>query len=222
LHVIAAHVLGRRRFEVSGHFGLRASPGGFATPAFGDGPETVRVAGAVLVRETGADAASVPMAGSTLRELAAFAGADLDRDFSAGAGMPTPGDPDAPLSVGPESARVVADWLAIGWRVLDDVLGGLAPGARPATVQLWPEHFDAGTNVGLASGSRVNLGASPGDAFSAEPYLYVGPRGSERPGEPGFWNAPFGAVLAWREVVGEPDPVGIGTQFMRAGLDRLN
>ena len=222
LHVIAAHVLGRRRFEVSGHFGLRASPGGFGTPAFGEGPETVRVAGAVLVHETGADAASVPIAGSTLRELAAFAGADVDRDFSVGAGMPAPGDLDAPLNVGADSGRVVADWFAIGWRVLDDVLGGLAPGARPATVQLWPEHFDAGTNVGLASGSRVNLGASPGDAFSAEPYLYVSPWGSERPGERGFWNAPFGAVLVWRDVVGETDPVDAGTRFMRTGLARLN
>ena len=105
LHVIAAHVLGRRRFEVSGHFGLRASPGGFGTPAFGEGPETVRVAGAVLVHETGADAASVPIAGSTLRELAAFAGADVDRDFSVGAGMPAPGDLDAPLNVGADSRR---------------------------------------------------------------------------------------------------------------------
>ena len=45
LHRVAAHVLGRRRYQVSGRFGLRASPGGFATPAFGDGPEVVRIAG---------------------------------------------------------------------------------------------------------------------------------------------------------------------------------
>ena len=34
LHRIAAHVLGRRRYQVAGRFGLRASPAGFATPAW--------------------------------------------------------------------------------------------------------------------------------------------------------------------------------------------
>ena len=43
LHRLCAHVLGRRRFVVSGHFGLRASPGGLATPAFGPEPETLRI-----------------------------------------------------------------------------------------------------------------------------------------------------------------------------------
>ncbi len=43
LHRIAAHVLGRRRWAVSGHFGLRASPGGVATPAFGPEPEVLRL-----------------------------------------------------------------------------------------------------------------------------------------------------------------------------------
>ncbi|TML41944.1 MAG: hypothetical protein E6G27_05890, partial [Actinobacteria bacterium] len=53
LHRVAAHILSRRRFDVSGRFGLRAGPGGIATPSFGDGPETIRVAGTTLVRETG-------------------------------------------------------------------------------------------------------------------------------------------------------------------------
>jgi len=221
LHVVAAHVLGRRRFEVAGRFGLRAGPGGFATPAFGEGPETVRVAHGLLVRETAGDAAYRAISGSTLRELAAFAGTDIERQFSAGEGMPPPGDPDAPLAVGPASMRVVGNWLALGWRALDEVLGGLAPGAAPATVQLWPEHFDAGTNVGLATGARVNLGASPGDASSPEPYLYVGPWGEERPGDPAFWNAPFGAVLRWGDVVDRSDPAAAAVAFLRTGLRLL-
>jgi hypothetical protein len=221
LHLVAAHVLGRRRFEASGRFGLRASPGGFGTPAFGDGPEVVRVAGGVLVRETAGDAAYRPISGATLRGLAAFAGTDIERDFSAGAGMPAAGDPDATLALDPASTRVVGDWFALGWRALDEVLGALDAGARPATVQVWPEHFDAGTNVGLVTGGRVNLGASPGDAFSPEPYLYVGPWGDERPGDAAFWNAPFGAVLGWSAVVDQPDPVAGAVAFLRTGLRRL-
>ena len=33
---IATHVLARRRYAATGRFGLRATPGGFGTPAFGD------------------------------------------------------------------------------------------------------------------------------------------------------------------------------------------
>ena len=220
LHTVAAHVLGRRRFEVSGRFGLRATPGGFGTPAFGDGPEIVRVVGGFLVRETAGEAAYRAITGSSLRALATFAGTDVDREFSVGADTPA-ADVDAPLAVSAASAAVVAEWLALGWRALDEVLGGLDAGAAPATVQLWPEHFDAGTNVGLAAGSRVNLGASPGDAFSASPYLYVGPRGSERPGDPTFWNAPFGATLGWADVVDQPDPAGRAAAFLRTGLRLL-
>ena len=53
----------------------------------------------------------------------------------------------------------------------------------------------------------------PGDAFSDEPYVYVGPWGTERPGEPDYWNAPFGAVLR-RSVV---DPA-MCADFLRHGL----
>jgi hypothetical protein len=48
LHRIAAHVLGRRRYQVCGRFGLWASPGGFATPAYGTGPEILPVSGDVV------------------------------------------------------------------------------------------------------------------------------------------------------------------------------
>src|SRR3974377_240101 len=53
MHRVCAHVLARRRFDVSGHFGLRASPGGVTTPAFGPEPESIRIAGAVMGREIG-------------------------------------------------------------------------------------------------------------------------------------------------------------------------
>jgi hypothetical protein len=64
----------------------------------------------------------------------------------------------------------------------------------------------------------VNLGFSAGDAFSEEPYAYVGPWGPERPGDDGYWNAPFGALVTRAEL----GDVAGGVAFMRAGLDRLS
>src|SRR4051794_14195608 len=84
LRRIAAHVLGRRRFAVSGRFGLRASPGGFMTPAFGEGPETVRVDGTTLIREVGGASSQLEIPGASLRELVAFVDADVDEPFTCG------------------------------------------------------------------------------------------------------------------------------------------
>ncbi|HXW38402.1 MAG TPA: hypothetical protein VEJ44_01810 [Acidimicrobiales bacterium] len=221
LHKVAAHVLGRRRFEVSGRFGLRVSPGGFTTPAFGEGPEALRVADGILVRDRGASTAALSVAGSTLRQLAEFAGTDVDRPFSTGEETPEPGDVDTPLYLDPPSADIVAAWLATGARVLDRTLAALPDGAGAATVQLWPEHFDLGTNVVARAGGRVNLGASPGDDAIDEPYLYVGPWEPERPGDAAYWNAPFGAVLRRSGAGDGDDAVEAGVAFIRVGLDRL-
>jgi len=219
---VATFVVARRRHDVSGRFGLRASPGGFATPAFGEGPETVRVAGTRLVREEAGVASTADIAGSTLRELATFADVDLAVSFSAGADTPALGDPDAALELDADAAAVVADWYDLGWRALDDVVGGLPAEAAPATIQLWPEHFDAGTNVALPSGARVNLGFSPGDGFEPAPYAYIGPWGPERPGDPDFWNAPFGAVLRASELRRAADPTAAAVAFLHAGLRALS
>jgi len=221
LHVLAAHLLGRRRFEASGRFGLRACPGGFGTPAFGAAPEVVRVAGTSLVRETGGESAARPVRGATLRSLADFAGVDLTRPFDAGPDTPATGDVDATLEVDSDAAAVLADWYELAWRVLDGVVVGLPPSSAPATIQLWPEHFDAGTDVGLASGGRVNLGFSPGDAAEPEPYVYLGPRGPGRPGPSEYWNAPFGAKLR-RSELAPGDRAAACTAFLTAGLDHLS
>jgi hypothetical protein len=220
LHRVAAHVLGRRRHQVSGRFGLRATPGGFGTPAFGVGPESVRVAGTTVVREAGGDATYLSITGSTLRELAEFVDTDVSTAFSVGEEGPEVGDADSPLALDPASTERLAMWFALGWQVLDTVIAGLGASAQAATVQLWPEHFDAGTNVALASGARVNLGASPGDDTSAEPYLYVGPWGPERPGDRSYWNAPFGALRTW-SAMAHDDVVGEGVRFVRHGLALL-
>jgi hypothetical protein len=217
LHKIAAHVLGRRRFEVSGHFGLRASPGGLATPAFGPEPEVLRLAGASLVREIGADARSVPLEASTMADLAAFAGTDVAAAFSAGPDTPPAGPVDQPFHVSPSELDGYYDWFELGSRVLDLALCTRnAPGSS-STVQLWPEHFDMATAVELAPGAGVNLGFSPGDSFCRDPYVYVGPWGSERPGPSGYWNAPFGAFVPRAQA---PD-VAACLEFLRRGLDAL-
>ena len=218
LHRIAAHVLGRRRSAVSGHFGLRAAPGGLATPAFGPDPETIRVAGSTLVREVGTGCSTMPMDGSTLAELAGFAGADLGDTFSAGPDTPALGPVDEPLRFAVAELDALYDWFDLGWRVLDAVTADASVVSRHSTVQLWPEHFDAGCTVELGSGAGVNLGFSPGDAFSDEPYAYVGPSGSERPGDPGYWNAPFGACAPRSRAGGPEDCVA----FLRTGLVRLS
>jgi hypothetical protein len=222
LHRVAVHILGRRRYQVAGRFGLRASPGGFATPAFGTDVEVIRVDRGVLFRETTAGAGQVGLNGSSLGELARFVGCDLSAEFSAGADTPDLGDPDEPLDVGTEASTALAAWYHTGWQILDEVIAGLPGDPQPAVIQMWPEHFDAGTNVALASGERVNLGASPGDGFCNDPYLYVGPWSDKRPGDPAFWNAPFGAVLARAELLAGLEPLGRGVQFIRAGLALLN
>jgi hypothetical protein len=220
LHRLSTHVLGRRRAAVSGHFGLRASPDGIATPAFGPEPEVLRLTATLLIREVGTDSSSLPLQGVTLDALAAFVGADLSSDYSAGADMPPLGSTSEPLQLDPDELVRVFDWFRLGWRVLDAVASDVPATSRQSTVQLWPEHFDVGTAVdfGRDDGVKgVNLGASAGDAFSAEPYVYVGPWGPERPGDPTFWNAPFGAFVARSEVVDDEACVA----FLRTGLSRL-
>ncbi len=222
LHRLCTHVLARRRFEVSGHFGLRAIPGGIATPAFGDDPEVLRVASGHLIREVGSASASVPIDGASLHELAAFAGTDLDADFSAGADSPPLDDVHRPVRLEAETLDALVDWFDLGARVLDAVTAGTTPGTEVATVQLWPEHFDVGTVVPLADGGHVNLGFSPGDGTVPEPYAYVGPWTAERPGDPAYWNAPFGAALRRSELRGGAAGEAECVAFMVRGVELLS
>lgn len=204
-----------------GRFGLRAAPGGIATPAFGDEHTVVRIAGARLVVERGkATVANRSIGGASLRELAAAAGCDVEAPFDVGADTPPVGDPDAPLAVDPEAAGELAAWYDLGWRALDQVLGSAR---SPSAIQLWPEHFDAACDVAVGPGpdDRCNLGASPGDGPDGLPYLYVGPWSGDRPGEPAFWNAPFGAALAADALRSAADPVLAAVAFYRHGLARF-
>lgn len=224
LHRVAAHVLARRRHALTGKLGLRATPGGFGAPAGGPEHEVVRLSGTRLVRERtgGTSTATVlDLAGASLADAAAHVEVDLDAGFTVGHDTPVLGDPAAPLGLDPAAVAAVAGWFAFGWAVLDAAVAALGPAAEPSVTQLWPEHFDAGCDVAAAPGRRVNLGASPGDAGVPEPYLYVGPWGADRPGDTGFWNAPFGAVLTLAELRAAADPHAAGVAFLLRGVDLL-
>ncbi|HEV3227251.1 MAG TPA: hypothetical protein VGZ52_10460 [Acidimicrobiales bacterium] len=219
LHRVATHVLARARFAATGKFGLRATPGGIGTPAFGAAIEVLRIDGDVLIRERDGKAAGIGLVGSSLADLARFADVDLSAPFAAGDDTPALGPVDQPLPIDAADLRVISDWFDLGWRVLD----AAAAGARDAmAVQLWPEHFDAGTSVRVGPGDeeRCNLGASPGDAYSDEPYLYLGPWSPDRPDDSAYWNAPFGAVLRRGDLT-TPDPYAAGLEFFRHGLELL-
>ncbi|MEY2454121.1 MAG: hypothetical protein QOD92_3695 [Acidimicrobiaceae bacterium] len=220
LQRVATHVLARARFAATGRFGLRATPGGFGTPAFGEGVEVLRVTEALLVRERDGHASATPLNGATLAGLAAFAGADLSTPFRAGDDSPALGNADEPLAIDANAASELADWWHLGWRMMDTA-GADATDAM--AIQLWPEHFDAGTSVAVGAGEndRCNLGASPGDSYSDEPYLYVGPWTDDRPGDASYWNAPFGAVVRRSEVLAALDPYAAGVSFLRRGLELL-
>jgi len=219
LHRVAAHVMARRRYDVTGRFGLRVTPGGFGTPLFGD-DEVVRIDGNCLLRERRVNDRAVTATHAIdfvpLRELATFAEVDLDAAFEVGHDTPALGDPDALVRVDSDSVAVLAEWYARGARAVDECVAGLGDAADAAIAQIWPEHFDLGTDVAVGSG-RTNLGVSPGDDLSAEPYLYVGPWSAERPGDAGYWNASFGALATWSDI---PDADAAAAFFAR-GLGYL-
>jgi uncharacterized protein YqgV (UPF0045/DUF77 family) len=191
LHAIADQVLAGVRMDVDGEVGLTVTDDGFATP---DG--SVRVVGASMA----ARSATAPI--TTVRAALAQCGRTAvgERPYApvtAEVGL------DDELALDFASVASLHAW----WRLGRDALSVAAPGAETT---LWPEHFDVATVVG-----EVNLGASPGDDFSPEPYVYVGPWARPLPDD-AFWNAPFGAMRAWSEI----RTVDAAAAFFTEGLAR--
>ena len=205
LQSVAEHVLAAALHAATGHIGLRATPGGFGTPWI-DGPESrrrLRVEGTDLVVDDADHPRRAPL--TTVGAAAALAGIEPGAPLEVYTPA-TPLVPDAPLSLDPAAAHLLADWYAL----VDDALGRLSAEAGPdraTTVQLWPEHFDLATSIG-----EVNYGGSPGDAGHDQPYLYVGPWSPPTP-DGGYWNESFGASLAVDQV---PD-VEAALAFFRRG-----
>lgn len=221
IQAVAAHVLARRRRQVTGRIGLRPSPGGIATPAFGDDAEVLRTDGDLLVHERAGRARCVRM--TDLATCAELAGVDLSEPLDVGADAPPLGDPSAPLAVDAGAARALGDWFAMGVRAIDAAVAAAGSDADASVTQIWPEHFDVAADLawGAGEGQRVNLGLSPGDAAHPEPYLYVGPWGDERPGDRSYWNAPFGAEMPRAALRWAPDPEAAAVAFLVRGLTML-
>jgi hypothetical protein len=189
-HRVAEHVLSAARYAATGHIGLVPAPGGFATPAFG--PDACVLAvdlDEFVVTRTGHQRRTRI---ATVAQVAGFA------EITPGAPQQvyrpaTPLEPDSPLRIDLQAARLLADWYQLGSQALA-TFAAAVPDDEPTGAQLWPEHFDLGITA-----ARVNYGVSPGDGHIAQPYLYVGPHDSP-PAADDFWNAPFGAVLRHQEV----------------------
>jgi hypothetical protein len=224
LRRIAVHVVARARQQATGRFSLRVTPGGFGTPEFGADGRRVRVVGAHLVVDSDAPGAAAtrshPIDGASLRELAEFAGVDLDAPLDVGRDTPDVGDVDAPITVDATVAAEVCEWYGLMSAVLDRLVAGLPPDASPTLIRLWPEHFDVAVEAQANPDRRVNLGGSPGDGYSAEPYLYVGPWTADRPGDAEFWNAPFGAAITRSQLDGD-DLVAAAIAYLRRGFDLI-
>ena len=225
MRVLSTHLLARCRFESTGRFGLRPTAGGLGTGTFGDDARQVRLSGATLVDEVaGADGAStraLPVDGRTIGELAEFIGVDLDPSFSVGTDTLDLPPADWVVRLDDAAARQVGDWFGFTDLILIRLLTAL-PDTSPTGLQIWPEHFDLGTDLAAAPGAeRMNVGGSPGDAYLPEPYLYVGPRSAGRPGDPDYWNAPFGAALTFTELRGAADPAGRALEFLLHGAELL-
>lgn len=221
---IGTHLMSRARKAATGRIDLVPMPGGFGTPAFGADHRVIRVDGEALIVESTGDPVStrhVTLNRSTLAVLADAAGIVLVDDFDVGHDTPALGDVHAPLSVDGASMVQIGAWFALGLMTIDRVVGSLAHSGGPGRARIWPEHFDLGLDVAAASGTRVNLGASVGDGFHSAPYVYVGPWEPLRPGDDGYWNAPFGAVLGYDEVAAADDPLAMCVAFMRDGIHRL-
>jgi hypothetical protein len=96
--------------------------------------------------------------------------------------------------VDPDARAVLVAWWSLG----NDVLSALLPGIDEISrVILWPEHFDIAVTITTPDARSINLGFSPGDDFSPEPYVYAGPW--EAQNGP-FWNAPFGAYRTYSQI----------------------
>ena len=177
-HRVAEHVLAAGQFSASGTIRLRPSPGGFTTVVGVEGRQ-LAVDGNRLVVLDGGERRQTAL--TTVGAAAAFAGVapGLRGSYTPA----TPVDPDAPLAVDPETARVLADWYAL----TGTALRRFAPAQDPV---LWPEHLDLSVAV-----DAVNYVGCLGDDAIPEPYLYVGPHGGP-PTADEFWNAPFGAVVS--------------------------
>lgn len=229
LQRISTHVLGQARHRHDGLFDLVALPAGLGTPPVGPERERVRLVGGSLfiervigddVRELTATTDVVIVAGQSIRSLCNAIGFEPDAGFWVGNDTPMPGDLDEPLVLDGVASAVLGEWLLLGQRAIEEALSSL-PDAHASVGRVWPEHFDFGIDLDAKPGVRTNLGASPGDDFNPQPYLYLGPWDAARPGPAEYWTAPFGAVMTFAELNVVEDPLARAIEFFLHGLSYL-
>ena len=208
-HTLAERVLAPARAAATGRIGLRPTAGGITTGPFGADRTLSVVDTDLLVIDGTVTRRSVI---TTLGEAAAFAGTDPAATTGVFVAT-TPADPDAPLPVDPAAAAALAEWFAFGARVLGTWRAEHAD-ETPSEIQLWPEHFDLGLDLG-PEGRRANYGASPGDGASALPYLYVGPW---EPSDDPFWTEGTYAALGYDALGRHVGPRGSRRRVPRPRL----
>ena len=200
LHAVGEHVLGAALFAGRHRIGLRQCSGGFATQNYLHIRNGAAVERRAMVVGTEVVVRDDDLAGGTIEvrapitTLAAAGGlVDVTPGMPADLYRPEPmPDVDEALVVDVDAAAFLAEVTAVGYAALV-VLCAHFVDDHPDEIQLWPEHFDLATSF-----AEVNYGLSPGDAGHPWPYLYVGPWSPPPVG--GFWNEPFGASSALREV----------------------
>jgi hypothetical protein len=124
--------------------------------------------------------------------------------------------PASDLRVDRNTALALGGWYAFA----DSVLRALSHVGSVSEAQLWPEHFDLAVEIALFGDVHVNVGFSPGDREHDEPYVYVGPHDMTRL-LGGYWNASFGAVLDYADLLTDGSPADAARAFIEEGIGLL-
>lgn len=214
---LACYVLGPARKAFDGHIGLQPAGEGFGTPPLEAGRRLL-VRGDRIVLEGIRDE---PI--TTLRDAARLAGVSLSVDPGVGRDLP-PFEPDVDLAVHEGASFALGAWYAFGDGMLEDARRELTAGWGGSSSErtLWPEHFDLAFHWGLDGERRINVGASPGDTFRADPYLYVGPWNTEVISHERIWNAPFGATLSYGDLLRSREPSAAMHEMLTSVLEHLS
>ena len=221
LHQVAFYALAPARYSVEKRMGLRATPGGFGTPEY-DG-RVSRVEGNLLVHEQTGNIATQPI--TTIRAAAEFCGIAYDAHWFKEFKDPLPPmDPDRPLKVEETPAFALGEWFAFGFEILEELRAEGMETDEVSEVQLWPEHFDAATEMGSTEqGQRASYGASPGDKGHLEPYLYISAWSEIDRSNP-FWNDRHfnGASLPFTALLEAEDQNRVALDFFLEGYRILH
>jgi hypothetical protein len=220
LHQLAFFAVSPARYKAVGRMGLKPTPAGFGTPSFDS--TVARVEGELLVLEREESVATQQI--SDVRSAAEFLAGEYDVNWFPDFHDPLdPLDPDTPLQVVAADVHRVGAWFQYGFELLNDLRAKGTENDDASEAQIWPEHFDAAAELGDPDrGLRASFGASPGDAGSDEPYLYVAPWGEVDTAD-GYWNAEHfkGSILTFSKLLESEDQRAAGLGFYLEGYEAL-